>query len=57
MQIRVLILLNLLVMASVAIAGETLSLLTVGPNTYKHVAIFKTNATDIFVQNNTNAAG
>jgi len=48
MQIRVLILLNLLVMASVAIAGETLSLLTVGPNTYKHVAIFKTNATDIF---------
>lgn len=35
-------------MASMAIADETMSVLTVGTNAYKHVSIFKVSATDIY---------
>jgi len=48
MRIGVVILLNLLAMASIAIAGETVSVLMVGTNTYSHAAIFKVSATDIY---------
>jgi len=48
MRIGAAILLNLLAMASVAVADETLPVLVVGTNTYRHVAIFKVSATDIY---------
>ena len=48
MRIGVVILLNLLAMASIVIADETVQVLTVGTNTYRHVAIFKVSATDIY---------
>src|ERR1017187_2932224 len=48
MRIGVVILLNLLAMSSIAIAGETVTVLMVGTNTYRHVAIFKGSATDIY---------
>jgi thiol-disulfide isomerase/thioredoxin len=48
MRIGVAILLNLLAMASIAIADETLPELKAGDQTYTHVTIFKISATDIY---------
>ena len=47
-RIGVVILLNLLMSAAVAIADETLPVLAAGTNTYSHVTIFKVTATDVF---------
>ena len=48
MRIGVVILFNLFAMVSIAIADEALPVLVVGTNTYRHVAIFKVSATDIY---------
>lgn len=45
---RILLLLDFVALASNAIADDTMSALTVGTNTYRHVVIFKVSATDIY---------
>jgi len=48
MRIGVVVLLNLLVSAAMAVADETLPALNVGTNTYSRVTVFKISATDIY---------
>ena len=48
MRTGLVILFNLLAMASIAIADETLPELKAGNQTYTHVTIFKLSATDIY---------
>jgi thiol-disulfide isomerase/thioredoxin len=48
MRAGAVILLNLLAMASIAVADDTMPALVAGTNTYKNVAVFKVSATDIY---------